>query len=412
MKGWVRRVEQPAPNRPRRSFLYKIAYKNAAARKSRTLLTVGGLAVAFGMIIFLVSLGYGLEKLVVGQVATSQQLAVADILPEKTNVNKINGQALARFASVDYVEAVYPAVSVAARASLAGSLTDVVVVATEPEFAYLSGVEIIRGEMFGDKGQVVVNLAALRVLDIKESEAIDKAVNLSFILPPELAEEFEERQTLEPAPYAITGVFDDGEARPKVYLELANLTLSGVTNYTQAKVVVAEPERLAEARRHIENMGFVTTSVVDTISQIQSIFATIRLVLAVFGAFALAVAALGMFNTLSVSLFERTREVALLRALGMQAGEVRELFFLEALMLSLAGVMGGLVLGVLLGVLASAVLSALSLASGGSFLAVSSIPLYFILVILLISVAVGILTGLYPARRATRISALDALRYE
>jgi putative ABC transport system permease protein len=177
-------------------------------------------------------------------------------------------------------------------------------------------------------------------------------------------------------------------------------------------VVAVNEESLADVRRYVENMGFVTTSVVDTIQQIQNIFSTVRLILSAFGLAALVVAAFGMFNTLSVSLLERTREVALLQALGMYAREVRELFLIEALVMSLAGGVLGLILGILAGVAVSILLSIFSLVAGGNLLIITSLPFYFVIIVLLLAVAVGLLTGIYPARRSTKISALDALRYE
>ena len=68
----------------------------------------------------------------------------------------------------------------------------------------------------------------------------------------------------------------------------------------------------------VEALGFSTRSVADTVKQIDRLFATARVLLAVLGFVALSIAALGMFNTLTVSLLERTREVGLMKAMGMR----------------------------------------------------------------------------------------------
>ncbi len=412
IKNILQNIDLPVPGRIRRSYLLKLAVRNLLARRARSAITIGGVGVGFGVIVFLVSLGYGLENLVVKGVATFEELKVADVLPEKANITKVNGEILAKFTKISGVEKILPAVSVAGKVSYQESLTDVVTVAAEEDYLRLSRSTPSAGGFFTQSKEAVVNEATLRVLGIDPRNALEESFNISFILTSVLSPEFEKRLETDPTAYKIVGVFGGEGSQPKIYVPLTDLVFYGVQNYTQAKVVVASEGDLAPVRRHIENMGFVTTSVVDTIQQIQSIFTTVRLILSAFGLAALVVAAFGMFNTLSVSLLERTREVALLQALGMYTREVKELFLIEALVMSLAGGILGLILGILAGVATSVLLSVFSLAAGGELLMITTLPLYFVAVVLGLAVAVGFLTGLYPAKRSTEISALDALRYE
>jgi ABC-type antimicrobial peptide transport system permease subunit len=159
-------------------------------------------------------------------------------------------------------------------------------------------------------------------------------------------------------------------------------------------------------------MGYGTVSVADTVAQIDSLFSTFRLLLGVIGLVALSVAALGMFNTLTVSLLERTREVGLLKAMGMKSGEVRELFLTESMIMGFYGGILGLLIGFGAGKLLSLILSSVAVAKGVGFIDISVVPLSFVLVVVVLAIIVGILTGYFPARRATKISALNALRYE
>jgi ABC-type antimicrobial peptide transport system permease subunit len=119
-----------------------------------------------------------------------------------------------------------------------------------------------------------------------------------------------------------------------------------------------------------------------------------------------------MFNTLTVSLLERTREVGLMKAMGMKSVEVRELFLTESVIMGFFGGILGLFLGICLGKLLSLTLSAFSLIKGVGFVDISYAPLAFVFLVVMLSVLIGILTGYFPARRATKISALNALRYE
>ena len=169
---------------------------------------------------------------------------------------------------------------------------------------------------------------------------------------------------------------------------------------------------MAKVRSTIEASGYGTVSVVDTVTQIDKLFVSFRLVLAILGMVALIVAALGMFNTLTVSLMERTREVGLMKAMGMKSNEVKELFLTESMIMGFFGGIIGLVAGTLIGKLLSLVLTAFSIVKGVGVVDISYVPPIFVLMVLLLSVIVGILTGYFPARRATKISALNALRYE
>jgi putative ABC transport system permease protein len=130
------------------------------------------------------------------------------------------------------------------------------------------------------------------------------------------------------------------------------------------------------------------------------------------GMVALIVASLGMFNTLTVSLLERSREVGLMKALGMTTAEVQQLFLTESVIMGTGAGVFGLLVGYLLGKTLSLVLSTMAVFKGEGFLDISHIPFTFVVTIMILSTLVGIFTGIFPARRSKKISALDALRYE
>ncbi|HHH14214.1 MAG TPA: ABC transporter permease, partial [candidate division WWE3 bacterium] len=210
--------------------------------------------------------------------------------------------------------------------------------------------------------------------------------------------------------YSIVGIIPGNS--PFIYVPLADIKSLGVTNYTQAKVVAESDTAVPYIRQRIEGLGFQTQSVQDTLSRIESLFNGLRIALLFLGILALSVASLGMFNTLTVSLLERTHEVGLLKAMGMKSGEVKELFLAESLILGFFGGVAGLLFGFLVGKLIDLSLSAFSISAGIGYLSVTYIPLALVGFVLVLSFLIGVLTGLYPSKRATRISALDALRYE
>lgn len=259
--------------------------------------------------------------------------------------------------------------------------------------------------------EAVVSRAMLRVLSINENEAIGKTFNTSFVVTGSLLEDSQKKVESVAEDYTIVGVIPEDKS-PIFYVPFLDLRGLGITYYSQVKVTAHNQEVLPDVRKQIESMGYVTQSVADTVSQINSFFASARIILGLLGMVALGVAALGMFNTLTVSLLERTREVGLMKAIGMKSLEVQELFLTESMVMAFFGGIFGLLVGLIGGKALGAGLSLLAIFKGAGAIDVSYIPPAFIVAILIFSLVVGIVTGIYPARRATSISALNALRYE
>jgi putative ABC transport system ATP-binding protein len=258
--------------------------------------------------------------------------------------------------------------------------------------------------------EAVVNESLLRVLGIATKEGVGKTFSISFIATGELLSDGHKVESA-PIDYTIVGVTPDSKT-PILYVPLKDVKLLGIHNYSQAKIVVDSQDILTPTRKQIELLGFKTASVIDTVSQIENLFATLRFLLGILGVVALAVAALGMLNTLTVSLLERTREVGMMKAIGMKSQEVENLYLTESMIMGILGGIGGLVIGYTFGKILSFALSTFAISKGYGYLDVTFIPFQFVLLIFAISVIVGLLTGIYPAKRATKISALDALRYE
>lgn len=259
--------------------------------------------------------------------------------------------------------------------------------------------------------EAVVNQAMLNVLGLDENEAVGKTFSASFVIVGELLEDPDDKIESAPADYTIVGVIPEGK-NPLFYIPFIDLRSLGITNYSQAKINTETQKGLTEVRQQIEAMGYITQSVADTVSQINSLFSTARAFFALLGMVALSVAALGMFNTLTVSLLERTREVGLMKAMGMRSEEIRELFLTESIVMGFYGGILGIILGVLTGKLISLILTLFALSRGAGVIDISHVPFAFVILIAVLSLAVGIATGIYPAKRATKISALNALRYE
>lgn len=259
--------------------------------------------------------------------------------------------------------------------------------------------------------EAVVNRSFLEVLGISESQAIGQTFDVSFIVTGKLLSGRTDRIESIATTYEIVGVTPD-EQTPLFYVPFIHLKSLGIESYSQAKVVVENESDLPAVRQQIESAGFTTSSVSDTVAQINDLFRIARVLLALVGLVALSIASLGMFNTLTVSLLERTREVGLLKAMGMKSREVRDLFLAESMVMGSLGGILGIAVGIFVGKIVEVLISIYAISQGAGYIALVDIPIAFGLLIIFLSFLVGILTGLYPARRATQISALNALRYE
>lgn len=263
----------------------------------------------------------------------------------------------------------------------------------------------------GAKKQALVNSSFLELVGINKEEPVGATFDVSFVILNTLKPDLDRPAQSAKASYVVAGVIEEGNS-PQMYVPLEDLTGLGITNFSQAKIVAGKQDDLPAVRQQIDNLGYKTNSVADTVEQIDKLFATVRVVLASFGLVALTVASLGMFNTLTVSLMERTREVGVMKAMGMRSTEVKELFLAEAMIMGLLGGVFGVLAGWAMGKLLGLLLSTVSIAKGVGMIDVSYIPWQFVVFVLSLSFVVGVATGIYPARRARRISALNALRYE
>ncbi len=195
-------------------------------------------------------------------------------------------------------------------------------------------------------------------------------------------------------------------------LQTSGLEVDQPQTYVQA---VADVEDMAANEQAVKaalsEEGFMAMTVEDQLGVITGIIDTVTWVLNGFALIALLAASFGIVNTLLMSVQERTREIGLMKALGMSGGKVFGLFSTEAVMLGIMGSVIGVGLGIVVGLVGNAALvnGPLSGVAGLSLFAVD--PLAIVLIVLLILV-IAFLAGTMPAARAAKKDPIEALRYE
>ncbi len=176
--------------------------------------------------------------------------------------------------------------------------------------------------------------------------------------------------------------------------------------YDRGFVKVDEMDNVEEVQKIIGDMGFQSYSNSEYLKSMQQQFAQIQAVLGGIGAVSLFVAAIGIANTMMMSIYERTKEIGIMKVLGCSLSNIRSLFLLEA---AFIGLFGGLLgLGLSYGI--SGLINYVVSQSGNGQEYISYIPLWLSGAALGFAVLIGVLAGLMPALRAMKLSALEAIR--
>ncbi|WP_050698276.1 ABC transporter permease [Anaeromassilibacillus senegalensis] len=190
--------------------------------------------------------------------------------------------------------------------------------------------------------------------------------------------------------------------------------------YQNVSVKADSVETVAEVQEAIQAMGFSDTFSMESIRKpLEEQMRTIQMILGGLGAISLLVAALGITNTMIMSIYERTREIGVMKVLGCVIGNIRAMFLVEA---GTIGFIGG-VLGLAFSYAISFGINTFSAGGEGSAMggmfgmgmggtSISIIPPWLALGALVFATMIGLVSGFYPANRAVKISALTAIKQE
>lgn len=149
-----------------------------------------------------------------------------------------------------------------------------------------------------------------------------------------------------------------------------------------------------------------------SIKQQLSVFNILGLILGGIGGIALFVAAVGVINTMVMSILERTREIGVMRAVGARRATVSRLFTIEASLLGLLGGILGIVIAYCLTLVGNPIINNQLKGNGITSSNILSMPLWLIVSVIVGTTIIGMLAGLYPARKAARLDPVEALHYE
>lgn len=441
------------------SDLLKMGFRSLFRRKVRTILTVLGVVIGCLFIIITISIGHGMDKSFETQVKEFGSLTMitiytwGDIYDESGNwtgsqQQKLDKNLVEKIKSIDHVRAVTPVVNVNGtfytgkyETRWSNMMAMDMAVFDDFEFPELQYGEYPSEEndsvfVFGSGQPEFFDSKNWRnytpiELDLQKEKIYFKFNDWQYRRNEKkkefvwqvnnIAKMVETKSEHDYYIYIDLGFYE------KIYRQYANTlvledrkkALQELENYQQIRLNVDNIDHVEEVQDKLKEMGYQSYSVMQYIKPTIEASKTLQIIFFFLGAVSMFVSAISIANTMVMSIYERTKEIGIMKVLGCVVKDIRLLFLFEAGMI---GFIGGMV-GVGFSFLASYLINKYgqplfgALMSGGQPMGevtatYSIIPFYLPFLGLGISIVVGLLSGYFPARRATKISAIEAMRTE
>ena len=428
--------------------LLRTAFLNLWRRKLRAFLTVLGMVIGTSSIVVMVSLGVGMRQSMIDSYASMGSLTnitvnnyryveSSDGQSSTYKEVKLDKKAVDEIRKIPGVEGAMPQITAWGMAMSGKYATDVSIMGIDMEQAELFGIKLEEGEYPGNKlagGKVQMVVPSSFYNNFYDpnanrwSPAIDKNGNSKVTSRSRLKLTFDYSNVYTNQPgdpgqqkgkiYTLvpTGMLEESgndfswycimdiKVLEKLAKENPNYISLNKKNYNQVIVKCKDIDDVLTVKAKIEEMGFGASCIQEWLQQSEEQLKQTQYLLGAIGGVSLLVAAIGIMNTMMMSIYERTKEIGIIKVLGCRMSNIAGLFLTEAAYIGVFG--GALGLGLSYGL--SLVLNNFLESSGFK----SIIPLYLAVGALAFSVVVALISGLYPAMRAMKLSPLAAIRNE
>jgi putative ABC transport system permease protein len=402
----------------------KLAFKNLRHRMSRSLLTLLGIAIGIMAIISLLALGEGMQQAVTGELSS-----LSDVIIVSTGGNAFSslgggGGSLGEYftqrdiASIERLQGIREISTQLSGVGLAEyngkttilSLTGMDINVMKLQYASQN---LDAGEFLneGDQNKIMIGY------DIAH-DTFDTDISVGG------------RIKINDEKFFIRGIFEKqgfgGSSSDNIVLMSSrdfkkltgqsniSLIYLRVDNVNDAESIAATIQNTINGNHGKKDFATATT-MTSILKTVQNIIGILQLVLVGIASIALVVASIGIMNTMLTSVMERTREIGIMKAIGATTRDIMSIFIIEGALMS--GVGG--IIGIILGVFGSQALTlilgsfmSMGGGGGGSFQLVPIITITTVVLAIAVSLIVGILSSLYPAWKAARMSPIEAVRYE
>ncbi|MBU4480355.1 ABC transporter permease [Patescibacteria group bacterium] len=411
-------------------YLYKTAFTGLKTNKVRSFLTILGIVIGISAIILIFSLGKGVESLITGELSgmgadtivirPGQEPKGLNDLAETLFLDSLTDkdvEALKRKNNVPNLSKIAPAVIVSGSISYKGETfrgTNLGWTADLMEEMY--GVELESGVLFDERD--IRNKASVVIIGSKvKDELFEDEENV-----------LGKNIRIKGRNLKVVGIFSSrgqvaGFNIDEIVLipySTAQVYLMGINYYHEIITKADDPENVSKMVTDIEETlreqhditdpskdDFFVVTPEGMLDQIGSILGALTIFLSAVVGIALVVGGVGVMNIMLVSVTERTKEIGLRKAIGATNSDILTQFLFEAMILTITGGIIGILLGASLSLVSTILIVSFSTYSWTFIFPIGAAVLGIV-----VSAGIGLVFGLYPARKASHKSPIEALRYE
>lgn len=392
--------------------MLSLALRVFRTRPSRTFLTIFGMAFGVGVVLFLVSLGFGLQQLLIGNLASTEDaLITLDTYYPPESRLKIESDTLVKLKAKQGVAELLPVAELSAELRL-GKLSGVLQARiVDDKYYRLSGTEpdivvVATGDTPG--AGLIVTASALHLLNLPADITSLGHELMVSVFVPKSARTSEGEVSIVPIEHLrVTGIISDENEPPLLYLDAKSFPAT-LPFYERVLIKGVDIAAVTPLRDKLTDEGFSVSARLDLVEQANAILRVVTIVLGIFGVAALIVSAIGMMNTMIIGFLERIYEVGIMKAIGATDRDIRNIFLVEAFTMGFLGGVGGMAIGTGAGYLFNFGLNILAANLGGKAVVLFERPSWFLLLIIVVASVIGLLSGIVPAMRASRLSPKEA----
>jgi ABC-type antimicrobial peptide transport system permease subunit len=441
--------------------LLGMSISNLLRRKLRTVLTVLGVVIGTASIVVMISLGLGLQRASMAQIEQYGGLTSIDVYSnswygDSDDANRIDDAVIETMAQIPHVEFASPVLSMSVLAKQGVYESWLQIKGMTSEALRNMNIEVGEGTLPPDDGtlqlfygnQVITDFYNAKTNEyywdtgeIPDVDLMNEPIFIVFDTDAYYSSKYSDgsgQTVAAPKKYIVPtcGIMagNTDEYKENGWYVLAdidalktqlkkvfkNSAIPGQpTNkngkpykdfyYEQVYIKVDKMENVEAVQQEIQNMGYNASSNAEWMQQTEEQMKMIQLVLGGIGAVSLFVAAIGIANTMMMSIYERTKEIGVIKVLGCDLRNIRSMFLMEAGFIGFIGGVVGLILSEMISLIINHLVAGLAeeYATG-----ISYIPLWLMLLSLIFAVLVGMAAGFFPALRAMKLSPLAAIRNE
>ncbi|TWT02307.1 ABC transporter permease [Planomicrobium sp. CPCC 101079] len=405
--------------------------------KLRVATTILAAMMGCAFLIVLASVGFGLHKTITDDVLNNQKVTEIQVAGKEDSEEKISEKEIQAMREIDHVIATVKRSSPEAEATavLAERKGFVPPVLVDFEEERKAGLVLSEGEMPKSNDEVLVGYHfAQTLLTEEEQEKVDNGEEAKGFAGSVIGQTFE----LELTPYeegaesgtwkfTVSGIMDepgkDWIINNKVYIDDSygaefNSKLSLAESFNEILVYADDLQNVGTITKTLKDKEYYVYSVTEELSSMDMFFTALKAGLIFVGTIAVLIASIGIFNTMTMAVTERTREIGVMKAIGAQPKLIQKLFLMESAAIGIIGTVFAVVISYGLSFLANWLVPIIIRSSMGDeemgdfTILISVIPWQLVLIASLISIGVAMVSGWRPARKATKIDVIQALRQE